>query len=608
VGAAVAAYLTALPNGFISDAKALIVDNPSLLKSDEWLAWFTRPYFWGSYVLGNILYRPLSVLSYVATVRVAGVSPLPFVLGNIALHAAASWLVFLLGRRLIGAPAAWLGALLFAVHPLHVEAVAWVGGRPDVLSAALAMGSALYFLRATDAGARHPGLFALLSVALYFAALLSKEHVITLPAWFAVAWLIERDRRSARWAAVTLGGSAIALVLFAGMRFIAVPALVRGFVAFTALGSPWQLWRWLAGATVAGKYAALFVWPSALTFDYTDMSTAWAESRRVPPLDALLGVACVIGFVAAFGWALRRHRGLALVLAFIPVTYAVVSGFPFTPQLYMAERFTYLPSAGACLAVGWMFVRIGQSVAGTARAAPGPGSESAIPRWDAAGAPGRALAVVLVGVIAVLTVRTAVRNTDWRNEETLAVAALAVSPNSPLGLRTRGHQEYRRGNYESARLLFEESLKINPWRTDPYVVLGDIYLKQGNPGALLDLAVRAEARIAHRRELLHLGGLLWQIGRRQDAERLVRQVVTVYPDFVRSRLALGGFLLEGGRPEQALEQFRAASALEPQNGLAWLGMARASAVLGRLEDARLYADRARSAGLPGALPPSGGTQ
>jgi predicted Zn-dependent protease len=100
-----------------------------------------------------------------------------------------------------------------------------------------------------------------------------------------------------------------------------------------------------------------------------------------------------------------------------------------------------------------------------------------------------------------------------------------------------------------------------------------------------------------RRQLFDVGGVLWQVGRRDEAERLVGEIVQLHPNYVPSRLTLGGLLLDARRPAAALEQFRAASALEPGNGLAWFGMAQAASALGRAEDARAYADRARSAGV-----------
>jgi Flp pilus assembly protein TadD len=607
IGLAVAAYLNALPNGFVSDAKGLIVDNPELLKSDEWLAWFSRHYFWGSYIRGSQLYRPLSILSYVATLRVFGVSAVAFIVGNIVLHAAVSGLVFVLGRRLIGAPAAWLGALLFAVHPLHTEAVAWIGGRPDLLSAVLALSASICFLRATDAGAARPAWPAILTIALYFGAMLSKEHAVTLLIWFVAVWLVDRQRRSTRWTMATLAGGLVVLAVFLMMRVSSLPP-ARGGYAFSdaALMGRWQVWRWLAGPAVAGKYATLFVWPSTLTFEYRSVVVGWYEARRVPAPEVAVGCLVVAIFVAAFVWALRRDRGLALVLAFTAATYALLSGVPFTPQLHIAERFTYLPSAGACLAVGWLFVWVGRKLTGqTASDDPRQAPESPVPRWIFAGTAGRVLGAVFAVVVVLLAARGAVRNTDWRSGDTIAAAALVSSPDSPLALRTLGHEEYRRGNFARARALMERSLKLDPWRADAYVVLAEIHLKDGDTDALVNVATRAEARLPKRRELVLLGGMLWQAGRREDAERLLRRVETVHPEFVQARLALGGLLLETGRPEGAFDRFRAASVLEPQNGLAWFGMAQAATALGRADEARGYVDRAKSTGLtlPQTRPP-----
>ncbi len=445
VGVAIATYLTALPNGFVSDARSLIPDNPSLLTSNEWLAWFARPYFWGANVLSGFLYRPLTVVSYLVTLQVSGASPLPFLVGNVALHAAASALVLALGRRLLAAPAAWLGALLFAAHPLHTEAVAWVGGRPDLLAAVFALASASCFCRGTERGARHPALYALLTVTGYLAALLSKEHVITLPAWFGLVWLLEREKRSVRWTGVVLAGSLVALVVFLWLRAGALPSLRTSVASLTSdLGSFWAPWRWCAGLAIAGKYTALFFWPSGLTFDYTFFPAAWARSGTVQPLELLWGAVTAVGFLVALIWAIRVHRGLALVLAFSALSYAVVSAFPFTPQLYIAERFTYLPSVGACLAAGWVALRLPRALLAPGRAS-GPPPQSRR----------RVVAAVFIAVVALLAIRSAIRNLDWRTDESVAHASVKVSMDSPLALRGLGREALREGNVQSARAFLE---------------------------------------------------------------------------------------------------------------------------------------------------------
>ncbi len=603
-GAAIATYLTALPNGFVSDAARLISENPSVLKSDEWLAWFSRPYFWGSHLGDLSLYRPLTVLSYLVTIRLAGPDAFSFMVGNVLLHGAASLLVLAVGRQLVGAHAAVLGALLFAVHPLHTEAVAWIGGRPDLLATVFVLISVLCFLRATEESARRPGLYSALAAGSYFAALLSKEHVITLPVWFVFVWILDRRQPSARWTKAIIAGSLAAILAFMVLETVVAGSLPKSVSLFAGrIGErAWAPWRWSAAVAIAGKYAALFFWPRGLTFDYTLYPALWA--RLGPPaLEVLWGGIVIVGLLATLAWAIRAHRGLALALAFIPVTYAVISSFPFTPQLFIAERFAYLPSAGACLAAGWVLLRMGRRVSGAERGHRRPLSserealvrpeEPPIPVWMLAGWRGRTVFCILFGLLGVLAMRSAIRNPEWKSLETLFHAALSVSPDSPQALAAFGEREYKRGDYQGALPLLERSLELNPKRPEPYALLADIYIKRGEVERVIALSRQATAELPQRQTgLIHnLAVLLWQAPRVDQAEALFRQIVTRRPDYFPSRVALGRLLLESGRASEALEEFRVASTVTPGSPWGWFGMARASWALGRREEARAYADR-----------------
>ena len=489
------------------------------------------------------------------------------------------------------------------MHPLHTEVVAWIGGRPDLLSAVFGLGSALAFLKATQIRARRPAIFALATVVLFFAAVNCKEHVVLLPIWFAAVWLVEREKRSPGWAATTLAASLAAAAAFMALR-LSVVRPPRGLAGVIRSGVWYESWGWATGLATTAKYTLLFIWPRALTFDYTGDLSSWVRTGRVAPLEVAAGVVCVAVFVVALVWACRRDRGLALSLAFVPVTYFVTSGFPFTPQLYVAERFTYLPSAGGCLAVGWVCARIGRAVVARARSASGPDAESAIPRWHAAGTRGLLLGVVFLGIVAALGIRTAIRNTDWRNDDAVTLAAIAVSPDSPLALRRLGHEQFVLRNFDKAREFLERSLELNPRRTEPYVLLAQVYRQQGDVQALVQLSVQAETYLARRRQLFDIAGALWQVGRRDEAERLMASVVAAHPDFTPARLALGGLLLDGRQPDAALEQFKTVTMLEPANGLAWLGMARAASSLGRAGEARAYFNQAQGLGAQSPPPPS----
>jgi len=214
----------------------------------------------------------------------------------------------------------------------------------------------------------------------------------------------------------------------------------------------------------------------------------------------------------------------------------------------------------------------------------------------------RAAAVVFIALVALLGIRSAIRNLDWKTDETMAAAAVRVSMDSPLALRGLGQEAWRAGNVQAARALLERSLRLDPKRSEPYLVLSLVYERQGDVEALIGLARQAAVERRQRKELIQsLAGLLWQMGRREEAEPLFRQVIADYPGFLPSRLALGGILLDKGDAREALDHFRVATELNPESPQAWLGMTMASLALGRPAEARAYADRAKRLGLK--LPP-----
>ena len=173
---------------------------------------------------------------------------------------------------------------------------------------------------------------------------------------------------------------------------------------------------------------------------------------------------------------------------------------------------------------------------------------------------------------------------------------------SPLALRGLGQEAFRSGNFQTARTLLERSLRLDSKRSEPYLLLAQVYKRQGDIEGMIGLARQLAVQQPKRRELIHeLAGLVWQMGRKGEAEPLFRQVVTDHPTFLPSRLALGGILLDRGDAQEALEHFRAATALNPQSPEAWLGMAMATLTLGRRAEARAYADRGKGVGLK--LPP-----
>jgi Tfp pilus assembly protein PilF len=397
----------------------------------------------------------------------------------------------------------------------------------------------------------------------------------------------------------------------------------------TVAGPTWQ--RWLTAAAVTLRYAWLFVWPARLSADYS-----YAEivpSRTIGPAEAA-GLLLIIAVLLAAVGCYRRHRGLALTIAFVPVTFFVVSNFPFPIGTIMGERLTYLPSVGACLAVGWTLTLIGWPEQLSASSGPNGGA-------DLSGilAPGGWRARAAVGLCVAVTlgygIRTLVRNPDWRDQVALFESARAVSTRSfkvKVNL-ARTALEHRRP--EVAKGVLEEALRLSP-RPDVaaavFLALGDAYVAMGQPERSIDAYRRAiesppktlpphfalaQAYMALGRPELtleqyrvaavefpdaveprhNLGSLLWRMGRKAEAEQFLLEALRLKPDYSSSRIALGGLLLATGRPLAAAEQFEAVLRLKPNDPRALYGMAQAAQRLGRDDAARDYARRATAAGL-----------
>lgn len=322
---ALAAVLAMGPAGrgrFIYDDQYYLVENPAV--SGPASAWTTP--------LGSpqqALWRPLTVATFAWQWQGPDAAG-PLRAANVALHVAASLALLALGRALLGSrAAAFVAALLFAVHPVHAEAVAWVSGRAELLAALLVLAAWRAHL-APGRGA------AALSALLLALALLSKENALVAPALFAAGDVLLARRPLPRARLLLLAGVAAAGF---GARLLVLPQALPGGAPFgdVPLGG-----RLLVAAQVLGESLRLCFWPGEPRVFYPRGEFL---VPRAAPLLALLAAAAV----AAACW--RRQRPVAACLLLLPVSLlAVLNLVPIGATF--AQRFLYLPSALACLAAG----------------------------------------------------------------------------------------------------------------------------------------------------------------------------------------------------------------------------------------------------------------
>ena len=575
VGLTVGAYIPALNGGFIWDDDDYVQDNLTL-RSLAGLGqiWFqpgaTRQYY------------PLVHTTYWLEYRLWGLNPTGYHVVNVILHALSTVLVWRLLIRL-QVPGAWAAAALFALHPVHVESVAWITERKNTLSGAFYLSAAWAYLRYEEA--RRPRLY-WAALALFAAALLSKTVTCTLPAaLLLVLW----------WKGQTpMRRPAVALA-----PFFALGAAMSGVTVWMerhsvgAWGPEWDL-SLVERCLIAGRalwfYAAKLLVPLDLTFIYPrwaiDATAVW---QYVYPVGAL-GVVILL-------WALRERWGrgpLTGVLFFAGTLTPALGFFNFYPMLYsfVADHFQYLASLGLLVlaAAGGhrAWTRLGQPAVGPV-----------------------ALALVLA-VCVLLTWRQgqvyANLETLWRDTLQKNAGAWIAHNNLANILKERGQLDQAVGHYRQALLLkpgsaqihlnladahqargesaaalrhYRRALKAEPDRVETYLKLGNALLGQNASTEAID-HYRQALRLAPDLALAHsnLGAALAL--QRQDAEAIehYRRALQLKPDFAEAHNNLGRLLALQGQFTAAIEHYRRALQLKPTYRQARANLAEALQAVG----------------------------
>ena len=422
---AVVVYFGALWNQFALDDVPIIALNPLVVHpSGLWRA-FTAPYWTPD--LGGHMYRPLVIAGFAVDALVDGTAWFHAV--NLVWHAGAAVAVAALARRWLDTAGALVAGLLFAVHPVHVEAVANVVGRSELMATLFSV-LAVY---AALAG-RHAGWSA---AALAF-GLLSKENAAVAPALVVWAWMLGLDRPDRRRMVALVVGWVVV-----GAAYAAVRTLVRqpfggyGSIAPMFIGQSPLAVRLTAVAALA-DVVRLLVFPLTLRVDYSPNE----RTAVTTPLDLrfAIGLLCALTWAALLLVAWKRGRKLeAFGLGWIGVAFLPVANLLYPAGFYVAERTLYLPSAGLVLAATAALSRL----------------------------PRERLRVVVATLCLLGGVRTALRVPKWRDDNAVTRSILEDSPDSYGGpVRMAGVYLDRR---EPAKALAAVRIAAGIMPRDPWV-------------------------------------------------------------------------------------------------------------------------------------------
>jgi protein O-mannosyl-transferase len=392
---AVGVYANSLSNGFITDDQFQILNNPLVTGTQSLVSAFGNG-VWAFLGYRGNYYRPLQFIIYGLLYRAFGPRALPFHVLMVLLHALNTLLVYQLVRRLLGGKRVavpWVAAALFAVHPIHTEAVNWIAALPDVLVTTFVL-VGLSAFAAQDAAPNGWQLAA--HVCLYLAALFTKETgVMMLPIYLAYHWLVERGLfgRGRGWA--IYAGMTAAFAAYLALRIHSLGGLghPQGFHQLTAMQFA------MSAAVLAAHYFAAFIWPLPLNFYHVFYATTELSGELLLALLALTAVAWAV-------WRFRRREPLVVFGIFwIAAAVAPALNIPGVGQNVFTERYLYLPSVGFALLTGLIWMHFAADRQNWA--------------WLAAGA-----------ILLLSSVQSVARNSDWKNDFTLLHVTLRQSPES----------------------------------------------------------------------------------------------------------------------------------------------------------------------------------
>jgi protein O-mannosyl-transferase len=469
VAVALAASLAGIGNGFAQDDVVLIAQNARIHQLANWREIIASPYWpppWSP-----DLYRPLMALLLAFEFALGGGSPLVFRVLSYLLYAAAALLVFTLGKRLLPRGVALAAALVFAAHPVHVEAVALGVGQNELLVGLLAgFMTALYLdRRRAGTGSLSGGDWVVLA-ALYAGASLLKEQGLVLPGLLLAAELFllqgparERLRRLAPGYGVLASLGVLLLLL----RRAVFSGSVAGTFAAEALQGVGPAGRALTLLQVVPHWVRLLVWPVHLQADYSPQELV--ASRGLGPAEAL-GLAILAGAVAVIWLARRRAPVVSFGLSWMAVALLPVSNVLIATGILLAERTLFLPSIGFVIAMGGLLTLLWPGVTemrGRARVAFG---------------------LVCAGLVVTGVLRSAARQPVWRDETAYSLQLGQDAPRSWRAQKAYGYVLFQAGERQAAMNAYQRAIEFAPslevWRVRNDLALR--YLEEGRAQSAIE--------------------------------------------------------------------------------------------------------------------------
>jgi tetratricopeptide (TPR) repeat protein len=547
------AYFPSLRGGFVWDDDAFLTDNKLIHAPDGlYRFWCTTqaPDYW-----------PVASSTLWLEWRLWGMNPTGYHVTNVVLHAMSAALLWIILRRL-RVPGAFLAALVFALHPVNVQSVAWITQRKNTLALLFFLLAGFGYLKAEVLAIEKPFLPARggrwygVSIAAFVLGLLSKGSVAMLPV--VLLGLTWGRRRLSPWDFVR---TAPFFLIAAGLTAVNVWFQAHASEGIVRTASVME--RLLGAGAVVWFYLSKALWPVDLSFIYPQWQIQAGQLRWWLPL---IAAAALTGLL----WWQRRGWGRPALLAwgFFVVSLVPVMGFTdvrFMVYSLVADHYQYVAIIGlitlAAAGWGWWY----EQAAG-------------LNRTVAAG-----LAVVVVGILGCLTWR---QSGMYRDLPTLYRTTLERNPGCWLAHHNLGALLAQQGKLPEAIGHYEAALQLKP----------DFAEAENNLGNALARLGRGPEAVAHYKRALHLapddattldnlGTLLTHLGKSQEAILCFEQALRLEPDNAKAHNNLARVLDQAGRGPEAIAHYEAAVHLRPDDVEAHNNLGALLAQSGRLAEA-----------------------
>jgi tetratricopeptide (TPR) repeat protein len=539
--ATVAVYWPVRHFDFVNyDDQSYVYENPHVQRglTLEGFAWFFTTHWEANW-------HPLTWLSHMLEVQLFGLNAGGHHLVNLLFHVANALLLFHILNRMTAAPlrSAFVAAL-FALHPLHVESVAWIAERKDVLSAffwMLTLWAYVRYVETLNAQRSTLNRFYALTLVFFTLGLMAKPMLVTLP--FVLLLLDYWPLGRTRWADSVVGKK----VKFPLSRLLMEKL---PFLTLSVASCAVTLWAQHAGGAVEStehlpidgriinalvsyvRYLGKAFWPDGLAVFYP--LEKWPLEAVVVAAAVLLGVSLWVV------WNARRQPQFVLGWLWYLGTLVPVIGLVQVGSQSMADRYSYLPLIGIFIMVAWSL----------------PSSVLERPRLKIIAA---VTAVVLLGICAALSCR---QLRYWQNSVTLFEHALAVTGPNDVAHLNLGNAFLANGKIQDAISHYEQALWVRP--AEAHSNIGSALMRLGRvPEAVghfeQALLVKPDYAEAH----YNLGLALAQLGNLQEAMNHWEQALRIKPDYAEAHYNLGGALWQTGNTQEAIAHWEQALRINP---------------------------------------------